>query len=206
MWALYEISKHPEVEARLYEECRDLNIEDPIVFYDAIKKSKYIDAVIRETIRLYAPVPLDAKKALKDDVMPDGTFVGESWVVVYSPYVMARDKEYWGEDAAEWNPDRWFKGELANKEPSTFVYSMFQAGPRICLGKDLALLEAKSCVAMLMKAGVKLRPWPGSKVPLCKMGITLAADGVPMKVEFVDVNNLPPVDPKPEARPYPIFG
>merc|ERR1712137_1024463 len=135
MWTLYEISKNPNVEARLWQECKDMPTDDPVAFYEATRKSKFLDAVIRETIRLYSPVPLDAKKAAKDDVMPDGTFVGEGWVVVYAPYVMARDKEQWGPDAAEWKPSRWMEGELAVKEPSPFVYSAFQAGPRICLGK-----------------------------------------------------------------------
>merc|ERR1711939_955346 len=150
--------------------------------------------IVRETIRLYSPVPLDAKKAAADDVMPDGTFVGKGWVVVYSPYVMARDTELWGPDASEWKPSRWLDGELAKHEPSPFVYSAFQAGPRICLGKDLALLEAKSCVAMLMKAGVKLRS-ATDQVPIFKMGITLAAAtgnvGLPMRVEFIDVTSAP---------------
>jgi len=209
MWTLYEISKNPDVEAKLYQECRDLPAEDPVAFYEAMRKSKYIDAVVRETIRLYTPVPIDAKKAAKDDVMPDGTFVGQGWVVVYAPYVMARDKELWGPDASEWKPSRWLEGELAKKEPSPFVYSMFQAGPRICLGKDLALLEAKSCVAMLMMSGVRLRPWPGAKIPTVKMGMTLAAgEGIPMHVEFVDVNKVASEAP-PSAEavlPYPIFG
>jgi hypothetical protein len=206
MWALYEISKNPDVEARLYQECKDLPIDDPVAFYDAIRKAKYIDAVIRETIRLYSPVPLDAKKAAADDVMPDGTFVGKGWVVVYSPYAMARDTEFWGPDASEWRPSRWMQGELATKEPSPFVYTMFQAGPRICLGKDLALLEAKSCVAMLMHSGVRLRPWEG-KVPTVKMGITLSAgEGVPMRVEFVDVQSVPTkAEPAAVAVPHPIF-
>jgi cytochrome P450 len=190
MWSLYEISKNPDVEAKLREECKEFPTDDPVAFYNAIRKAKYIDAVVRETIRLYSPVPLDARKALKDDVMPDGSFVGAGWVVCFAPYAMGRDTAQWGPDACEWKPSRWLEGELAKKEPSPFVYSMFQAGPRICLGKDLALLEAKSCVALLMKAGLKLRAWPGAEEPRYKMGITLAIDadvGLPMKVEFVDV-------------------
>merc|ERR1711907_929933 len=116
--------------------------------------------------------------------------------------------ELWGPDASEWRPSRWLEGVLATKEPSPFVYSGFQAGPRICLGKDLALLEAKSCVAMLMKAGVKLRPWT-DKVPVFKMGMTLATgdEGLPMRCTFIDVNSVP-AEAKPAAKrvPYPVFG
>jgi cytochrome P450 len=186
MWAFYEIGCNPEVEAKLMEEVKDLPVDDPVSFYNSLKGCKLVDAVVRETIRLHSPVPIDAKKAVNDDVLPDGTFVGKGWVVTYSPYVMARDTALWGPDADVWRPERWFEGSLAKSEPSPFVYPMFQAGPRICLGKDLALLEAKSCVALMMRAGVVMRHWPDAPPPKYKMGMTLAVDekGMPMKVTF----------------------
>lgn len=187
MWTLFELGKNPEIRRKLEVECQSLPAEDPLAFYAALKGCKYVDAVVRETIRLHTPVPLDARKAAKDDVFPDGTFCGKGWVVTFAPYVMARDKEMWGEDAESWRPERWFEGELAKKEPSPFVYSMFQAGPRICLGKDLALLEAKSCVALLVRAGLSFTLWPGEPEPRYKMGMTLAVEvsrGLKCKVNF----------------------
>jgi len=188
MWTFYEIGCNKDVEAKLMEEVKDLPVDDPVAFYNALKGCKLIDAVVRETIRLHSPVPIDAKKAVNDDVLPDGTFVGAGWIVTYSPYVMARDTELWGPDAEVWRPARWFEGSLAKGEPSPFVYPFFQAGPRICLGKDLALLEAKSCVALMMRAGVQMRLWPGAPPPKYKMGMTLAVDenGMPMEVTFKD--------------------
>jgi len=185
MWTFYELGCNPEIEKKLRDEVRALPMDSPPEFHDALKKAKYLDAVIRETIRLHSPVPIDAKKAANDDVLPDGTFVGKGYIVTYAPYVMARDEEFWGPDADKWRPERWFEGDLAVKEPSPFVYSMFQAGPRICLGKDLALLEAKACVALMLRAGVSMSLWPGEKEPHYKMGMILAVeDSMQMKVTF----------------------
>lgn len=187
-WAFFEISRHPEVEAKLRQEVKDIvvEVEDPLEFYAASKQWRYTEAVVRETIRLHTPVPIDAKRAINDDLLPDGTFIGRGWMVVYSPYVMARDADLWGPDAAVWRPERWLEGSLASTEPSPFLFSSFQAGPRICLGKDLAILEAKTVIALLMRAGVTMRTWPsmGPGLPPYQMGVTMQAKkpGMLMKV------------------------
>jgi len=190
-WAFFEIARNPEIERKCREEVKTLPMDDPSDFYAASKAWTYIDAVVRETIRLHSPVPIDAKHAINDDVLPDGTFVGKGWIAVYSPWVMARDTDLWGPDAATWRPERWLEGTLATQEPSPFVMTSFQAGPRICLGKDLAILEAKAVIAMLMHAGVNMRLWPtmGDGVPKYQMGVTMqvAAPGMLMKVTVDEV-------------------
>lgn len=189
-WAMFELAKRPDIESKCREEVQNAPIEDPLELYADSKKWKYIDAVVKETIRLHSPVPIDAKHAINDDVLPNGTFIGAGWITVYSPYIMARDTDLWGPDAATWRPERWFEGELSKTEPSPFVMSSFQAGPRICLGKDLAIIEAKAVIALLLHAGVTMRLWPtmSEETPKYQMGVTMqvAHPGVQMKVTFAD--------------------
>lgn len=131
---------------------------------------------------------MDVKFAKADDVLPDGTFVGRDWIVMWSAYVMARDVDLWGPDAAKWRPERWLEGDLAKSEPSQYIYTSFQAGPRICLGKDFAILETKAVVALIMHAGVVMRLWPsmGDEKPPYKVGVIMyvAEPGLLMKVTF----------------------
>jgi cytochrome P450 len=187
-WAFFEIARHPEIEKKCIEEVKSIPEDDAPAFYAASKGWKYIDAVARETIRLYSPVPIDAKHAVDDDVLPDGTFIGKGWITVYSPYIMARDSDLWGPDAATWRPERWFEGNLATQEPSPFMMSSFQAGPRICLGKDLAIFETKAVIAQLLHSGIRMRLWPsmGKEVPKYQMGVTMqvAEPGMLMKIEL----------------------
>ena len=64
-------------------------------------------------------------------------------------YHLARQTSIWGEDALEFRPERWLD---ANKEPvSQYQFVTFNAGPRICLGKSLALLELKTAIATLYR-------------------------------------------------------
>ena len=66
---------------------------------------RYIPAVIKETLRLYPSVPVDAKLAVKDDTLPDGTFVPSYSYVVYFPYAMGRLSHLW-KDPYMFNPQR----------------------------------------------------------------------------------------------------
>mmetsp|Transcript_102457 Transcript_102457/g.181990 ORF Transcript_102457/g.181990 Transcript_102457/m.181990 type:complete len:517 (-) Transcript_102457:50-1600(-) len=158
-WAIYCISGHPEVEQKIMQELHDVlgkqgeaEVDGPS--YEQVSKLAYLQAVVQESLRLYPSVPCDSKVAIKDDTLPDGTFVPAGAVVQFNPYVMARDKELWGENAAEFWPDRWLE---MKEPPSPYLYAVFNAGPRECLGKRLAYLEMKACLANFM-LGVSLQP------------------------------------------------
>ena len=150
-WCMYELSRNPEVRRKLDLEVETVVNDDSELTYEVChEKFPYAEAVIRETIRLHSPVPLDGKFAREDDVLPDGTFIKKSWMVAFCPYGSARDKGYWGEDAEQWNPDRWLS---MKSPPSEYVMTSFQAGPRICLGKGKSkpwVLD--SCISTLLFA------------------------------------------------------
>ncbi|KAK6931258.1 Cytochrome P450 [Dillenia turbinata] len=106
--------------------------------------------VITETLRLNPAVPQDPKGILEDDVLPDGTRVKAEGMVTYMPYLMGRMEYNWGSDAASFKPERRLKdGVFQNASP--FKFTAFQAGPRICLGKDSAYLQMKMALAILCR-------------------------------------------------------
>jgi len=184
-WTFFEIARNPDMEKRLREEAANLPIDDPAEFYNYVKNMKYTDACVRETVRLHTPVAIEGKTAVNDDVLPDGTFIGAGEMLCFPPYVMARDEKLWGSDCLKYRPERWLE---MTGEPSPYLYSQFQAGPRICLGKDLALLESKGVIAMIMHAGVTMRWWPGTPEPKYKMAATVQVQspGMLMKVTVDD--------------------
>ncbi|GLJ31534.1 hypothetical protein SUGI_0632910 [Cryptomeria japonica] len=151
-WFFWLLSCHPEVEQRINLEIASViaargagKQEAETVFsFEELKNMKYLHASICETMRLYPPVPSDAKEALQDDVLPDGTVVGKGVRVVYHPYAMGRMESIWGTDCLEFKPERWLKqdenGSLLVVTENVFKYPVFQAGPRICLGKEMAFI------------------------------------------------------------------
>ena len=162
-WALWELSEAPAAAARVREEARrelgraHADIDDTGgVSYDALKRMPYTHACVLEALRLHPSVPQDLKQAARDDVLPDGTLVRKGSYVSYDPYVMGRLQELW-EDPLEFKPERFLRvtdeqtGALAVVTPDLYKFTAFQAGPRRCLGMELALLEAKAAIGTLLR-------------------------------------------------------
>ncbi|KAI8910214.1 cytochrome P450 [Gorgonomyces haynaldii] len=136
-WTIYYLFQNPEKLDLLLKEINETLGSQMVPDYEQVKNMKYANAVFHEAIRLSPAVPVNIVTCFNDDVLPDGTPVPKGAKVVNSPYVMARCKEIWGEDAESFVPERW----LGAKQPSQFEFVSFKCGPRICLGKSFAELE-----------------------------------------------------------------
>eukprot|EP00519_Triparma_laevis_P015387 CAMPEP_0182491204 /NCGR_PEP_ID=MMETSP1321-20130603/755_1 /TAXON_ID=91990 /ORGANISM="Bolidomonas sp., Strain RCC1657" /LENGTH=525 /DNA_ID=CAMNT_0024693467 /DNA_START=73 /DNA_END=1650 /DNA_ORIENTATION=- len=160
-WTLYELAKNPDVCVKVIEEIkkvcnggdaaasRSRTFSDAEYSYENIGNLTYTHAVAMEVLRLHPSVPVDIKFAVKNDTLPDGTFVPKGSSVLYSPYAMGRNEKIWGADAKKFNPDRFIEdGKIS--EPSQYKFTTFNAGYRLCLGKPLAMLEIKLTLAMLL--------------------------------------------------------
>lgn len=143
-WAFYELHKNPRVLAKLREEIdAATNGADPT--YDVVNsKVPYLHWVVKETLRLHPSVPKDVKTAVHDDVLPDGTVIKAGTNVVYMPWVMGRLDTLW-EEPLEFRPERWEKTTATQ-----FEFTAFNAGPRLCLGMNMAYLEAQFLIAMIV--------------------------------------------------------
>lgn len=154
-WFFWLISKNPEVESEILREIGEKE-GDGLVLYDDVKNMIYTHASLCESMRFYPPVPMDSKEAIRDDLLPDGTFVKKGTRVTYHPYAMGRSEQIWGENWAEFKPDRWLnKDEVTGNwifvGKDAYSYPVFQAGPRVCLGKEMAFLQMKRVVTGVLK-------------------------------------------------------
>ncbi|XP_061356828.1 cytochrome P450 94A2-like [Gastrolobium bilobum] len=150
-WFFWLLYKHPHVE---HEVLKEVNEKSEAPVYDEVKDMVYTHAALCESMRLYPPVPVDTKEAVNDDVLPDGTFVKKGTRVAYHIYAMGRSDKIWGSDWAQFRPERWLnrvEGKWSFVGVSPFAYPVFQAGPRVCLGKDMAFLQMKRVVAGVMR-------------------------------------------------------
>lgn len=153
VWFFWLLSKNPAIETEVVKEIQEKS-DSPV--YDEVKDMVYTHASLCESMRLYPPVPADSKMAGADDVLPDGTVVKKGGMVTYHPYAMGRVEKLWGKDWAEFRPERWLeKDEKTEKLRFTardpYTYPVFQAGPRVCLGKEMAFLQMKRMVAGVLQ-------------------------------------------------------
>ncbi|KAM0059995.1 putative unspecific monooxygenase [Helianthus debilis subsp. tardiflorus] len=181
-WFFYLVIKNPRVEMKILTEICEVLIktrgtdtcqwlDDPLVF-EEVDQLTYLKAALSETLRLYPSVPEDSKHVAADDVLPDGTVVPAGSAVTYSIYSTGRMKFIWGEDVLEFRPERWLSDDGKRFEmKDQFRFVSFNAGPRICLGKDLAYLQMKSIAAAVLLRH-RLSVVPGHRVEQ-KMSLTL---------------------------------
>jgi fatty acid omega-hydroxylase len=181
-WFFWLVSTHPTIEKHLLTELcsvlyttrgedKSLWLASPLAF-EELDQLVYLKAALSETLRLYPSVPEDSKHVLSDDVLPDGTLVPAGSSVTYSIYSAGRMKSVWGEDCLEFRPERWLSQDGRKFEPQdAFRFVAFNAGPRICLGKDLAYLQMKSIAAGVLLRH-RLAVAPGHRVEQ-KMSLTL---------------------------------
>lgn len=106
-----------------------------------------VRACLNETLRLFPPVPVNMRCSIAPTVIPtgeknaDGTtkriyIPGHGTPVRYTVLLMQRRKDLWGEDALEFNPERWLDPDrIKNMTIDPFKFLPFNAGPRICLGQ-----------------------------------------------------------------------
>ncbi|KAI0373128.1 cytochrome P450 [Pilatotrama ljubarskyi] len=171
---LHQLTLHPEVQEKLREEIararddgtgklRDLE-------YDEVMELPYLDAVCRETLRRFPPVSSLMRVARKDGVLPlstpvralDGTIL-ESIPVKKGTRIITDiigsncNKAIWGEDAYEWDPERWMKPLPRALEdahiPGVYSHLMtFIGGGRACIGFKFSQLEMKVVLATLLPA------------------------------------------------------
>ncbi|KAJ3322244.1 Protein kinase alk2 [Boothiomyces sp. JEL0866] len=145
-WCLYCLHKNPNVKDQVFKEIDETLGEDLIPKYEQIKKMKYINAVFKETLRLYPSVPREGKSALNDDILPNGTRVPKGAIVSWLPYAMGRSDKIW-KSPEEFLPERWLSG----KQPTQYEFPSFNCGPRICLGKSLAEIQGVFTLVSILR-------------------------------------------------------
>ncbi|RWW76794.1 hypothetical protein BHE74_00015101 [Ensete ventricosum] len=154
-WFFWLLCSRPDVEAKIMDEIRSIRARrpstSPAVFdFAELREMHYLHAAITESMRLYPPVPLNSQSCLSDDVLPDGTAVKKGWFMSYISYAMGRMETIWGPDCREYKPERWLDvGKFRPESP--FKFPAFHAGPRMCLGKEMAYIQMKSIVACVLE-------------------------------------------------------
>ncbi|TPX34814.1 hypothetical protein SmJEL517_g02535 [Synchytrium microbalum] len=149
-WTFWRLAQNPKEFAKLRAEINQVWSGD-VLTYDQLKDLKYCLAVFMESLRLHANVPTGRKQAVKDDVLPSGTKVYKGDFIEWSSWIMARETELWGADAHEWKPERWIDKNGSVIKPNQFQFPQFNAGPRICLGMNMAQQEGVVFLATIAR-------------------------------------------------------
>ncbi|KAK4279833.1 hypothetical protein QN277_011545 [Acacia crassicarpa] len=143
-WTVMLLACNPSWQEKVRAEVKEVCNNGGIPSHERLSKLTLLQMVINETIRLYPPAMVLPRMAFEDIklgdlLIPKGVSV---WVPVLA---MHHSKKLWGEDADEFNPNR-----FASKSFSSGRFIPFAVGPRNCIGQAFALMEAKIILAMFI--------------------------------------------------------
>ncbi len=174
-WTWMLLAQHPQVERKLWDELKTL---DGLPTVEDVPRLQYTNMVIKESMRLYPPVSLFGREAVEDYQLDDYQ-IPAGCSVMMSQWVMHRHPKYF-DNSEEFIPERW--DDLEKRLPRG-VYIPFGDGPRICIGKGFAMMEAVLILASIAQKyklklvedhpivpqpSITLRPEHGIKVEIRK--------------------------------------
>ncbi|RHZ54763.1 hypothetical protein Glove_423g70 [Diversispora epigaea] len=153
-WGLYNLSKDKESQDLLRKELIN-EFPDPnfIPTFDQINKLEYLNAVVKETLRVDPPAPVVLRVSNKDDFIND-YFIPKGTIITIPINAIHKLPSIWGPDSNEFKPSRWLDPNISSPDSkinSNYSWIPFLTGARSCIGSKMALNEIKVLLAILIR-------------------------------------------------------
>jgi cytochrome P450 len=175
-WTLFLLSQHPRVLADLEDELKSV-LRGDAPHPDHFEKLTLLDAVIKETMRLFPATPFLAPRRAACDVELGGIKLPESAGVLVSPFITHRMPHLYPE------PDRFLPERWSRIHPTIYEFLPFGAGLRTCIGASLASMMMRILIPMLITR-YRFSLEPLARVSRVTRGITLGLKhGLSMRIE-----------------------
>ena len=173
-WATVYLLRWPDEQQKLYDELIGVIGEDRYPALADRGELDYLEATIRETLRLSSLLPLGLPHKCISDSSINEIDIPKNTQVLFNTWQMHRDPQFW-DDAEVFNPGRWLSPEAKLIAGANLSYLPFSAGRRVCLGESLAKTELFIILSRLIRDFI-IKPESGKPVPGmdATIGITLA--------------------------------
>ncbi|XP_004679030.1 PREDICTED: cytochrome P450 4A11-like [Condylura cristata] len=176
-WILYALAAHPEHQHRCREELQSLLGDGSSLSWDHLDKMPYTTMFIKESLRLYPPVPGISRDLSKPITFPDGRSLPGGITVMLSIYGLHHNPDVWPNPEV-FDPSRFAPG--ANRHSHAFL--PFSGGSRNCIGKQFAMNEMKVAVALTLLR-FELAPDP-SRIPIPSAKVVLrSSNGIYLRLK-----------------------
>ncbi|KAK7793191.1 hypothetical protein R5R35_012834 [Gryllus longicercus] len=149
LFSLYHLAMKSEVQNKLRHEIQEaVEANDGKLSYEVIHSLRYLDMVVSETLRLYPTMPILDRTCTKPFQIPGTNFVVDKGVHIFTSLLgIQRDPDLYP-DPENFNPERFSEENKRNRHK--FAYMPFGEGPRICIGKRMALMVAKNAISRIL--------------------------------------------------------
>ncbi|WJX87364.1 hypothetical protein P8452_69568 [Trifolium repens] len=148
VWTMVLLGRYPEWQGRARQEVLQVfGNQNPN--FEGLSQLKIVTMILYEVLRLYPPA-VYFNRAVQKDLKVGNLFLPAGTQVSLPIILIHQDNDIWGDDAKEFKPERFAEG-IAKATKGQVCYFPFGWGPRICLGQNFALLEAKIVISLLLQ-------------------------------------------------------
>ena len=161
-WLPYVIGAHPDVEEKLVAEIDQITGGDPDydLQYDDLMALSYTTQVIKETMRIYPPMPVTIRRSLKNGTL--GRYrIRKGDIILVGTLAAQRDPRYWGPDADTFDPDQFAPDKVLDRPRHAFI--PFSIGKRQCMAQEVTFMMLRVVLFEIYKR-YRLRLAPGATV------------------------------------------
>ncbi|XP_037136763.1 sterol 26-hydroxylase, mitochondrial [Syngnathus acus] len=180
-WTLHLLSRYPQIQEKLHKEVSELKTADGTPSAEDFARLPYLRAVIKEALRMYPVVPLNARVMTEKSLDLDGYHFPPNTVFTFCHYAISHDEENFPEPFT-FKPDRWLRD--GRERPNAFSSIPFGFGVRGCVGRRIAELEMHLLVFQIIRT-FEMKPDPGMGDVKCINRTVLIPDR-PISLYFVD--------------------
>src|SRR5690242_20160482 len=161
-WLAYVLATNPEVETKLVAEIDEISGGDPEydLQYDDLMKMSYTTQVIKETMRIYPPMPVTVRRSLKDGLL--GRYrIRKGDIIFVGTLAAQRDPRYWGPAPDVFDPEHFAPEKVVNRPRHAFI--PFSIGKRQCMAQEVTFMMLR-VVLFEIYTRYRLRMAPGATV------------------------------------------
>ncbi len=161
-WLAYVLATNPDVEEKLIAEIDGITGGDPDydLRYDDLMALPYTTAVIKETMRIYPPMPVTIRRSLKDGML--GRYrIRKDDIILVGTLAAQRDPRFWGPEPDRFDPEQFTMDKIAGRPRHAFI--PFSIGKRQCMAQEVTFMMLRVVLFEIYRR-YRLRIAPGATV------------------------------------------